>query len=468
MIIDKEFLVKGLDYGDTLGAGYLEIRYQDKYLANFQYKDNDISSTTGSRVGFNVRALIDGSWGQTSSSITTKESLFATVKSAVTLAKNSASSKDKKIELAEVEIVEDHVISPRVKHLRDFSVEDKIKAMIDASKIQKDFKLLKSLIINLNEVVDKRIIVTNEGTRVSWEDMKPTLMAYAVAINEEGKMGVGYTAWSHTMGLEFFDLHPMEQIVREAAEKATKLTSAPIIPGGISNVLLDHQMVGVLAHEAIGHTAEADLVAMGSFTQGKLGQKVVDEQITMVDAPYKKGSKWMGVGWLPYDDEGVRGKEVKLIENGVMNGYMTNRAFAAELGVEATGNARAYTFQDEPIVRMRNTYIEPRDMSFEELYEAIGDGFLLKTLMNGQADASGEFTFGAVEAYKIRNGELTDELYQNPVFTGNSFEVLSNILGVGKDFELTIGAGTCGKEQPAKVDAGGPFVALKAMLAGGK
>jgi TldD protein len=386
----------------------------------------------------------------------------------VTLAKNSASSKDKKIELAEVEIVEDHVISPRVKHLRDFSVEDKIKAMIDASKIQKDFKLLKSLIINLNEVVDKRIIVTNEGTRVSWEDMKPTLMAYAVAINEEGKMGVGYTAWSHTMGLEFFDLHPMEQIVREAAEKATKLTSAPIIPGGISNVLLDHQMVGVLAHEAIGHTAEADLVAMGSFTQGKLGQKVVDEQITMVDAPYKKGSKWMGVGWLPYDDEGVRGKEVKLIENGVMNGYMTNRAFAAELGVEATGNARAYTFQDEPIVRMRNTYIEPRDMSFEELYEAIGDGFLLKTLMNGQADASGEFTFGAVEAYKIRNGELTDELYQNPVFTGNSFEVLSNILGVGKDFELTIGAGTCGKEQPAKVDAGGPFVALKAMLAGGK
>lgn len=468
MTVDKDFLVQGLDHGEDLGAGYVEIRYQDKYLANYQYKDNDISSTTGSRVGFNVRALVDGSWGQTSTSIISKESLLETVKSAVTLAKNSASSKDRKIELAEIKVAEDHLVSPRVKHLRDLSVEDKLKQMIEASKVQADYKLVKSLIINLNEVVDKRIIVTNEGTRVSWEDMKPTLMAYAVAINEEGKMGVGFTSWAHTMGLEFFDLHPMDQIAREAAEKATKLANAPIVPGGMANVLLGPQMVGVLAHEAVGHTAEADLVSMGSFTQGKLGQKVADEQITMVDAPFKKGSKWMGAGWLPYDDEGVKGQEVKLIENGVMTGYMTNRAFAAEMGIPATGNARAYTFQDEPIVRMRNTYIEPRDMSFDELYEAVGEGYLLRTLQNGQADSTGEFMFGAVEAYKIEKGELTDELYQNPVLTGNAFEVLSNILGVGKDFELTLGAGFCGKEQPAKVDAGGPYVALKAMLAGGK
>ncbi|MHA1802315.1 MAG: metallopeptidase TldD-related protein, partial [Candidatus Heimdallarchaeaceae archaeon] len=82
--------------------------------------------------------------------------------------------------------------------------------------------------------------------------------------------------------------------------------------------------------------------------------------------------------------------------------------------------------------------------------------------------SSGEFMFGAVEGYTIKNGELTEELFQNPVVTGNAFEVLSNILGVGKDFEINLGAGFCGKEQPAKVDAGGPYVALKAMLAGGK
>ncbi|MCG3224825.1 MAG: TldD/PmbA family protein, partial [Candidatus Heimdallarchaeota archaeon] len=125
-------------------------------------------------------------------------------------------------------------------------------------------------------------------------------------------------------------------------------------------------------------------------------------------------------------------------------------------------------FSDEPIVRMRNTYFEAGELSMDELYESIGEGYLLGTLQNGQADSSGEFMFGAVEGYTIKNGELTEELFQNPVVTGNAFEVLSNILGVGKDFEINLGAGFCGKEQPAKVDAGGPYIALKAMLAGGK
>ena len=468
MEFDKDILIMGLEHGEKLGGDYVEIRYQDKYLANYQYKDNDISSTTGSRNGLCVRVLIDGSWGQTSTSVISKRSMLETVKSATSLAKNSATHKERKITLAEIKPVEDHVVSPRKKNLKDQSAEEKLKLIIDAAKVQEDFELVRSLIINYNEIIDERIVYTNEGTRISWEDMKPTLMAYAVAIDKQtGKMGAGYSSWSHTMGLEFFDLHPIDQLVRKAADKATKLSQAPIVPGGIANVLLGPQMVGVLAHEAVGHTAEADLVMMGSFTKGKIGEKVCSEKVTMVDAPVKKGSKWMGSGWLPYDDEGVKGVDVKLITDGVLTGYLANRAYAAEFGIEPTGNARAYTFADEPIVRMRNTYFEPGDMNFEELYESVGEGYLLRTLQNGQADSSGEFMFGAVEAYKITKGELTDELYQNPVLTGNAFETLSNVLGIGKDFELTLGGGFCGKEQPAKVDAGGPFIALKAMLAGG-
>jgi TldD protein len=176
----------------------------------------------------------------------------------------------------------------------------------------------------------------------------------------------------------------------------------------------------------------------------------------------------MGAGWLPFDDEGVKGKMLYIIKDGIMNSYLTNRAYAQEFGLEPTGNARAYNFTDEPIVRMRNTYIESGDMTIEELYEAVRNGYYLKSLQNGQADSSGEFMFGAVECYAIKNGEITNELFQNPVLTGNAFEVLSNILGVGRDFDVNLGAGFCGKEQPAKVDAGGPHVAVRAMLAGGE
>ncbi|MEE9410241.1 MAG: TldD/PmbA family protein [Candidatus Heimdallarchaeota archaeon] len=465
-MFNKELLIDGLDEGEKLGADYVELRYQDKYLANFTYRDGDLDSTTGSRHGICVRVLIEGSWGLATTSSIEKEKMFKTIRSAVKMARSSSTHKEKKVKLAEVDIVEDEVISPRKKNLLDVPVDEKLQKIIEAAKIQQEFPLVKSMNITYNEVVDKRTIVTNEGTRVSWENMIPTLMAYAVAI-EEGKMASGFASWSHTCGAEFFDLHPIDQVVRDAHDKATRLVKASMIPSGVANVLLDPQLVGVLAHEAIGHTAEADLVMMGSFTQGKLGQKVCDEGITLVDEPITKGSKWMGSGWLPYDDEGVRGTKVNLIKDGVMTGYLTNRAYATEFGLEATGNARAYTFSDEPIVRMRNTYIEPRDLSFEELCEAIGDGYMLRSLQNGQADSNSEFMFGAVEGYRIKNGHLTEELYQNPVLTGNAFDVLNNIIGIGKDFDVNLGMGFCGKEQPAKVDAGGPHLAMRAMLAGG-
>ncbi|MFX0042358.1 MAG: TldD/PmbA family protein [Candidatus Hodarchaeota archaeon] len=464
--IDKEYLIPRVEEGEKLGADYVELRYQDKYLANFMFRDGELISTTGSREGICARVLVDGSWGLAASSNTSQEEISRIVNNAIKMARGTVAKKDKKVQLVEVEIIEDDAISPRKIDLQDISVEDKLQKIIEASKVAKDYELVKSYTINYNEIIDKRITITSEGTRVSWEDMKPTLLAYSVAI-EGGKMASGYTSWAHTCGAEFFDLHPVDELMRSSAEKATKLVKASLPPSGVTNLLLDHQLVGVLAHEAIGHTAEADLVLAGSFTQGKLGQKVCDDRISLVDSPTLRGSNWEGSGWLPFDDEGVKGIKTYIIKEGVLTNYMTNREFAAQLGVKATGNARAYTFIDEPIVRMRNTYIEPGDMSMEELYEAVRNGFVVSSLQNGQADSSSEFMFGAVECFAIKNGELTEELYQNPVVSGNAFEVLNNIIGLGKDFDANIGQGICGKEQPAKVDAGGPHLAIKAMLAGG-
>ncbi|MHA1686152.1 MAG: TldD/PmbA family protein [Candidatus Heimdallarchaeaceae archaeon] len=466
-MFNRELLIDGLNEGDRAGAEYVEIRYQDKYIANYQFKDGEFNSNVGSREGVCVRVLFEGSWGLASTNNISSESIIQAVRDAISLARGTRNYKSEPVTLAEVDIVEEKAVSPRKIDLRDIDIDTKIQRILEAVKHAEHHPSVKSLIISYNEMIDHRIVITNEGTRVEWEDMKPTVMAYAVAI-ENGKFASGYSSWSHTCGGEFFNLHPFDELVEEAATKATKLVHATLPPAGVQSLLLDPQLVGVLAHEAVGHTAEADLVLAGSFTKGKLGQKVCDERITLVDAPTKEGTKWMGAGWLPFDDEGVRGRTVEIIKNGIMNGYMTNRALAAELNVEPTGNARAFTFGDEPIVRMRNTYIEPGDMSIEELAEAIGTGFMLRSLQNGQADSSGEFMFGVVEAFAIKDGEITDEIYQGPVLTGNAFKVLSNIIGIGKEFDINLGSGFCGKEQPAKVDAGGPYLAVKAMLAGGK
>ena len=79
----------------------------------------------------------------------------------------ASSHKEKKIQLAEVDIVEDDLKSPRKIDLLSIPVDEKLQKIIEAAKIQQEFPLVKSMNITYNEVVDKRIVVTNEGTRVS-------------------------------------------------------------------------------------------------------------------------------------------------------------------------------------------------------------------------------------------------------------------------------------------------------------
>jgi TldD protein len=92
-------------------------------------------------------------------------------------------------------------------------------------------------------------------------------------------------------------------------------------------------------------------------------------------------------------------------------------------------------------------------------------GYLVKGARNGQADANGEFMFGAEEAYLIENGEL-GKLMKGDSISGNAFEVLRSVDMVGDSFQYDIGTGYCGKYQPAKVDGGGPHLRCTAVIGG--
>jgi TldD protein len=92
---------------------------------------------------------------------------------------------------------------------------------------------------------------------------------------------------------------------------------------------------------------------------------------------------------------------------------------------------------------------------------------LLDGALNGQADANGEFMFGVREAYPIRNGRR-GALMRGVNISGSAFDVLRSVDRVGRDFRWDLGAGYCGKGQPAKVDAGGPWLRCDVLLGGGK
>jgi TldD protein len=233
--------------------------------------------------------------------------------------------------------------------------------------------------------------------------------------------------------------------------------------GGLHTVVMAPPLAGMLAHEAMGHPCEADLVLGGAVTRDLVGQRVASELVTMVDVAHTfQGAETL----IPVyaDDEGMPARDAMLIERGMLAGFMHSRETAARMGQAATGSARAYAPSDEPLIRMRNTVIVPGKSKLDDMIGGVEDGYLLMKTGNGQADSTTEFMFGLSLAYEIKKGRL-GRAVRDTTLSGSAIKVLQSVDAVSDDLHWTCG-GYCGKKQPMVVSMGGPALRARAHLGG--
>lgn len=233
---------------------------------------------------------------------------------------------------------------------------------------------------------------------------------------------------------------------------------------GEHDVVLDSDLAGILAHEAIGHTCEGDLVLAGSVAGDRLGELVASEKITLGDYA-GRGPDGKSSFAIRVDDEGTACRDVTIIENGVLRNFLHSRLTAAELGAEPAGNARAFSFSDEPLVRMRNTAILAGDDSLADMIAAVDHGYYFKRATNGQADLTSEFMFGVSCGYEIRKGKLARAV-RDTTISGVAFDMLKSVTHVGDEFKWSGAGGWCGKKQPIAVGMGGPAIKCRVTVGG--
>lgn len=233
--------------------------------------------------------------------------------------------------------------------------------------------------------------------------------------------------------------------------------------GGIKDVIISPEVTGVLAHEAIGHPAEADLVKAGSVAGNYIGEKVASDLVTMIDYAHTYEGKELPVP-VYIDDEGVEAVDAPLIEEGVFKGFMNNRELAAHYGHTPTGNARAYDYSDEPLIRMRNTIIHPGKSKLEDMISSIDDGYYFIQRSNGQADLTSEFMFGVTMGYEIKNGKLGKAI-KDTTISGVAFDMLKTVDMVSDEFHVDT-TGFCGKKQRMIVSHGGPSLKCRVHVGG--
>jgi TldD protein len=376
------------------------------------------------------------------------------------MAKAAGSRLKEPIKLVETKAVEDTVeLKPR-KDPSEIPIEEKIGMALSMNNTIMGYdKRIKGCTVDYLDLTGDNYFVNNEGTCVEQDKLyvwsRITATARDANVFTFSREEIGSTS-----GYEVFDVRSPEAVGEEVAKRAVKQLKAKPPKGGTFPVILGPDVVGVFVHEAFGHLAEADLTLSGSVLMDKLGKKIASDVVTFYDDGTIKGA----FGSFKYDDEGVPAQKTVLVEDGVVVGLMHNRETAQKLKAKPTGNARAEDFRVEPIIRMRNTFMEPKDHLFAELVEGIKFGYYFKSFRGGQANLDGTFQVGIQEGYEIINGEVGAPV-RDASISGNTLETLLKVDAAGKDFGLS--PGRCGKGQTAFESDGGPHIRVKGVLVGG-
>jgi TldD protein len=133
------------------------------------------------------------------------------------------------------------------------------------------------------------------------------------------------------------------------------------------------------------------------------------------------------------------------------------------MGASPTGNAHAWDYSVEPLIRQTNIGVEPGDFTVEEMVEDIDEGLFIEGTFGGQADSSADFTFGFQNAVCIKKGRLA-EMTRGANLSGNAISVFKTIDAVSKEAVLRPGA--CGKGQFAIQGRVVPAVRCEIMVGG--
>lgn len=449
-----DYLIKTID-NIALKADYVDIKASKGNNTNIIMKDNKIQEVnTGIDIGARIRVLKNGAWGFAFTNDLNK--LDEIAKTAIKL--SNVLNGD--VELAEAEIVEDNVKTPRKIPFSDVTIEDKKEIITDASKAA-TLGNVSSTTVSYSDSESKSVFVNSEGSSISMDETRVGLFLNAAASSGD-IIQFGHGSIGGAKGFEALKDQDIEKFGRNIGEKANRLLKANTPPSGNFSIVADNELTGVFIHEALGHAVEADLILQNdSILKDKLNQKIGSDIVNIID----DASDMNGFGYYAYDGEGIKTKKNQLVKNGELVSLLSSRESASKLDMKSSGNARSI-ISEQPIVRMSNTYLEPGDMSFEELTEDISNGIYLKGSRGGQVDTGkGIFQFNAAESFKIENGEITDPL-RDVSLSGNVLETLKNVDAIGSDFKL--GIGFCGKSgQVAPVGDGGPHTKILNATVGG-
>lgn len=217
-------------------------------------------------------------------------------------------------------------------------------------------------------------------------------------------------------GRFFNDLPSPEFIGTEAATRALGKIGQEKIETGKYDILVENRAGGRLLGMLSGPMTARALQQKASFLDGKLGQKIASDKLTLIDDPFIK----KGLGSSLFDGDGVASRKKIVIEKGVLNHYYVDNYYGRKLGMDP--NCGSPT----------NILFEYGEKDLQMMIKEMNKGILINGFLGGNSNGTtGDFSFGLV-GLLIENGKIEKPVNELNI-SGNAKEFWNTLVEVGND-----------------------------------
>lgn len=212
------------------------------------------------------------------------------------------------------------------------------------------------------------------------------------------------------------DLPGSDYIAESAVNRALQKIGQKKIASGIYNMVVENRVAGRLLTMLISSMSARALQQKKSFLEGKIGEKITSNKLTMIDFPFLK----KGLGSRFYDGDGIATQKRTLIDKGILNYYFVDNYYGRKLKMPLTiGGPSNLTFEHEAF-------------PFNDLIKEMNNGVVVTGFIGGNFNsATGDFSYG-ITGLLVKNGKIIQPVNEMNI-SGNATDLWRKLINVGND-----------------------------------
>ncbi|OGR01486.1 MAG: hypothetical protein A2284_08740 [Deltaproteobacteria bacterium RIFOXYA12_FULL_61_11] len=309
----------------------------------------------------------------------------------------------------------------------------------------------------------RNTFVSSEGTRLAWNEQGTRLFLKAFSKADDGMELPSYRSYFSFSPSGLPDATTILREVTNLVALLEKMRNAPPVDPFLGPAILSGRAAGVIFHEILGHRLEGHRQKSeeeGQTFKNMVGKRILPPDFHVFADPLRKRSTNSDLaGFYLFDDEGMPGISVPLVEDGILKGFMMSRS-PIENFPHSNGHGRAEVGY-RPVARQSNLIVSSahplseaqlRERLLQACKQAGKTSCLRFDDIAGGFTVTGRYLANSVnliptEVYRVFTDGRNDELVRGVDLIGTPLTSITSIEAAGSD--IGIFNGHCGAESGA-------------------